>query len=354
MTCYNLGQYLNEALDSVFAQTFQDFEIVIVDDGSTDLATVGLLDSFQRPRAHVVRIENRGLPGARNEGIRHSSGRFLCALDADDRLEPTWLEKAVAFLEANPHIAFVSHWLRTFGEESADWMPDRCDLETLLMVNTINGAALVRREAMIEVGCYDETMVHGCEDWDLWLTMAERGFAGAIIPEVLFFYRRRPDSMSREMSKGDRFQSLLETVVRKHDTSYRQHISTLIAARERELAGARRELNTRRLEQITTLLPQVTRSRQRLQAVRAKAERARRQIDEANDVARLRQSVERTRLATAEAEAERGRFQGEIAGLRGEIASLHKEVTDLRGSLTWRLSRPVRAVVGWLRRPRRT
>ena len=93
----------------------------------------------------------------------------------------------------------------------------------------------------MEVGGYDETMVHGCEDWDFWLTMLERGFAGAIIPEVLFFYRRRPDSMSREMSKGDRFQALLETLVRKHDRATVQHVSTLVAAREWELAAARRD-----------------------------------------------------------------------------------------------------------------
>jgi len=365
VTCYNLGQYLEEAVDSVLEQTFKDFEIVVIDDGSTDPETVTRLKHLEGPRTRVIRIENRGLPGARNEGFRHSSGRLLCALDADDRLAPTWLEKAVAFLDANPHITFVSHWLRTFGDESADWTPDRCDLETLLTVNTINGAALVRREAMAQVGGYDETMVHGCEDWDFWLSLLERGFAGAIIPEVLFFYRRRHDSMSREMSKGDRFQALLETLVRKHEASYRQHIAGLVAAREADLARTRYEVTKLQMEHAATVEPQVARSRQRLSALRDKVSRVQREQVPATELNALRQTLEEAhvRLATADAErhrlgrelaanaAEANRLRGELAVSAAEAGRLNTEVSDLRASLTWRLTRPVRAIVDWLRRP---
>src|SRR5262245_25793619 len=116
ITCHNLGRYLDEAVDSVLAQSFQDFEIVVVDDGSTEDETRALLADYRRPRTRVIRIDNRGLPGARNEGIRHTTGPYLCALDADDRLAPTYFEKAVAILDRDPSVAFVSHWLRTFGE----------------------------------------------------------------------------------------------------------------------------------------------------------------------------------------------------------------------------------------------
>src|SRR5215471_18656606 len=106
VTCFNLGRYLDEAVGSVLAQTFQDFEILIVDDGSTDEDTRRLLSGYRRPKTRVVRIENRGLPGARNEGIRRTSGPYVCCLDADDRLEHTYLEKAVAVLDKDPSIAF--------------------------------------------------------------------------------------------------------------------------------------------------------------------------------------------------------------------------------------------------------
>jgi glycosyltransferase involved in cell wall biosynthesis len=338
ITCHNLGRYVAEALDSVLGQTFRDFEVILVDDGSTDVETVSTLRSLTRPQTRLVRIENRGLPGARNEGIRQSSGRLLCFLDADDLLEPTWLEKGVAFLNANLNVAFVSHWLRTFGDESGEWKPERCDLETLLTVNTVNGAALVRREPLLAVGGYDESLVHGCEDWDLWLTMVERGFCGAIIPEILFFYRRRADSMSRRMSLGDRPLRLFEALVRKHEQSYRQHLSAIVVAQERALAKGRSEVAKHRLEQGTTLVRAVLRSRHRLAALRSKVERVR-QGRLQPEIGAILAMAERERSSRLAAEA--------------ELERLHQEVSALRGSWTWRLTAPARFFVGLIRRSAR-
>src|SRR5262249_6222731 len=121
LTCYNLGRYLDEAVDSVLAQTFRDFELVIVDDGSDEPQTVRLLESYARPQTRVVHSPNRGLSAARNLGIRETTGEYICALDADDVLEPTYLEKSVRVLDADPTLAFVSHWLRAFGDETWEW-----------------------------------------------------------------------------------------------------------------------------------------------------------------------------------------------------------------------------------------
>src|SRR5690606_16337708 len=85
VTCYDLGRFLDEAVGSVLAQTYRDFEILIVDDGSTDPLTLELLAGYRRPRTTVVRTANHGLPAARNEGIRRTDGEFVCCLDADDR-----------------------------------------------------------------------------------------------------------------------------------------------------------------------------------------------------------------------------------------------------------------------------
>ena len=182
--CYNLGRYLDEAVESVLAQTFEDFEILVVDDGSTE-------------------NETRRLPAAKNLGLAHTTGPYVCMLDADDRLDPCLLEKSVAALDGDSSIAFVSHWLRTFGDEVWEWTPTRCDAPALLDVNTVNGAALVRRSALDAVGGFDESMRDGCEDWDVWISLVERGFKGAILPEVLFHYRRRPESMSRVTMRGE-------------------------------------------------------------------------------------------------------------------------------------------------------
>src|SRR5438445_7330148 len=135
--CYNLGHYLGEAVDSVLAQTRQDFEIIVVDDGSTDDETQAIVAAFDRPKTQVIRIARRGLAAARNAGIAAASGDILCALDADDRLEPTFFEKALAVLDADPSVTFASAWLRTFGDESWEWTPSRCDLPALLWEDTV-------------------------------------------------------------------------------------------------------------------------------------------------------------------------------------------------------------------------
>src|SRR5262245_8364302 len=132
MPCYNHGAFIDEALASVAAQTFQDVEVVVVDDGSTDPATVEKLSRLQAANLRVLRTANRGLPAARNHAAAHASGEIFCALDADDRLAPRWFERAVAQLDTEPRLAFVSHWLETFGDEQWTWTPERCDLPALL------------------------------------------------------------------------------------------------------------------------------------------------------------------------------------------------------------------------------
>ncbi len=195
--CFNLGQYLEEAVDSVFAQTFQDFEIIIVNDGSTDKATNDLLADFRRPRTKVIFSENRGLPAARNLAIENSGGQYISSLDADDKYHPQFLEKTIALLEEDPAVAFVSTWIEIFGTENWIWRQERCDFPKLLAECVVLTASPVRRVALDAVGGYDDSVyLYGHEDWDLWISLVEKGFTGTILPEVLFYYRRRPDSMS--------------------------------------------------------------------------------------------------------------------------------------------------------------
>jgi glycosyltransferase involved in cell wall biosynthesis len=245
--CFNMGTFVEAAVDSVDAQTFRDFEIVIVDDGSTDPATRQVLSRLDGPKATVIRSENHGLSAARNLGIATSRGAIICCLDADDLLEPAWFERGVAALDADPGLAFVSHWMEAFGDEQWTWSPGRCDLAHLLEVNSLNSAALVRREVFAAVGGFDESMRDGCEDWEFWIRVAESGRRGAIVPEVLYRYRRRPDSMSRVMNATELRFSLYETLIAKHPASYEDHLLDLILSREHTFADAE-ERAVRRIE----------------------------------------------------------------------------------------------------------
>jgi hypothetical protein len=316
LPCFNDGQWIDEALDSVRQQTFQDFEIVVVDDGSTDAATVRKLESIDDSNIRVFRTENRGLPAARNHAAAQARGELFCALDADDRLAATWFEKGQALLTLRPEITFVSHWLETFGDEHWTWKPERCDLPALLVKNTINGAALVRRAAFEAVGGYDESMRHGCEDWDFWLRLVEAGHQGTIIPEVLFYYRRHSTSMSRGMITPAGYPAPLETLLDKHAPAFRDHLATVIVSRENDRLSLGREIAALERDRLTVLEPGLERAAEELRALHAKETRVR-----AQQLAR----EERDRLAH-------------------QVNQLQTEVSSLRTSWSWRITGPLRWV----------
>lgn len=340
LTCFDLGRYLDEAVESVRAQTFRDFDLLIVDDGSTDPETLERLDGHRRHGTPVLRIDNRGLPGARNAGIRATRGDLVCCVDADDILEPTLLEKSVAALDADPGLTFVSHWLRAFGDEEWDWTPDSCDFPALLDVNTVNGAAPVRRAALEEVGFFDETLREGCEDWDLWITLVERGHRGAILPEFLFRYRRRADSMSRLMNVGAAHPALYGRIVAKHEESYRRHLPELWRRRAGVIVDHLRHTGALRQELVGWLEPQLDATRERLEHLRGRAARS----DKSERVRRPEVEVEvAERDPTLEHEKARLHQLGE------EYAAARHDLRSLKTSASWRVTAPLRALHRLLR-----
>jgi glycosyltransferase involved in cell wall biosynthesis len=379
LTCYNLGRYLGEAVDSVLAQSFRDFELVIVDDGSTDDETCRRLDDYQRQAIRVIRSANRGLPAARNLGIAHTRGRYVCAVDADDVLEPALLERSVSVLESDPSVAFVSHWLRAFGDETWEWTPSLCDFPALLDTNTVNGAAVVRREILSAIGGFDETMRDGCEDWDLWITIVERGGVGRILPEFLFNYRRRRESMSRVMLAGDTHPQLYRRLVEKHVDTYRAHLSHLLIRRERHVAHLDRQILDLELEQARWLMPELAKHRDDVTVLERRAERNGQWQALVADRDRLQallaaaeSSLDRLRASLASAESARAEADPEgdraIAAEKERTHALdlatarayeldaraHRaeaEVAALRASLSWRLTKPLRALASGFKPP---
>jgi len=319
--CFNLGQYLDEAVESVLAQTRQDFEILIVDDGSTDPGTERLLAGYARPKTRVWRTTNRGLAAARNFLIERATAKYLCALDADDRLHPQYFERALDAFASDPGLAFVSSWVQMFGEEDTVWRRDRCDLPALLAEDTVMTAALVRRDAVVALGGYDERMPHqGDEDWDLWIRLVRAGWRGTILPETLFFYRRRPGSMSTCCTRGQVHLDLVRYLARKHADAYREHLREVLLSQDRRIAGLLRATDALERERDGQL--RTTRA-----ALEAELDRL---------SARLASVSERR--------------QG-LWDLQEECERLRAEVAALRGSLTWRLTAPARAAYDLIAAP---
>jgi len=350
--CFNLGQYLPEALESVRRQTFSDVETIVVDDGSTDEETRAVLARVTGPRTSVVRSDNRGLSAARNLGISKSAGEYICSLDADDMLEPTWLEKGVAVLDQAPEVAFVSHWIQAFGDETWEWRPGRCDLDVLLDMNAVNGAALFRRSVVDTTGGFDESMRDGCEDWEFWIRVTEAGFRGAIIPEILYRYRRRPDSMSRIMNATDTRLRLLRELIEKHSASYQTRLLNQVLRREWTIAGLAQRIDGLQEELDVNLVPSLRERRAELASVRARLGEARR-VEELASA--LRALEHEHAVAAARADDLQHSFESLTSELRAvelEHASALRRIDDLHRSWSWRVTAPLRRVYEWLNRVR--
>jgi glycosyltransferase involved in cell wall biosynthesis len=335
--CYNMGQYLDEAVDSVFAQTMQDFEIVIVDDGSTDPETIRLLAGYRRPSTQVLVTKHQGLAAARNTAIEHATGEYLCALDSDDKLHPTYFERATSLLNSDPTLTFVSSWLQMFGASDALWKQDSCDLPTLLSECTVMTAALVRADAVRAIGGYDTRMVdQGDEDWDLWISLVERGCRGTIIPEVLFYYRRRPGSMCELCSTGETHLRLVRYIMEKHQESYRKHLTAVLCRKQAEigvLLHANYELERRLYGPLRRDVASRRREAERLQE---KLDRLESQAKTAPHYECIVRELEETRRQLEETNV--------------ELQKNRAEVCALRVSRSWRLTAPIRAVYDmWLR-----
>jgi GT2 family glycosyltransferase/SAM-dependent methyltransferase len=241
--CFNLGAYLDEAVQSVLEQTRQDFEVVIVDDGSDDPYTRHFLASYVRPRTRILRTANRGLAAARNLGLEQARGRYVSFLDADDLFEPRFLEATIGRLEADDSLAFASCWLTAFGAKRFTWEPTRCDFPWLLAEDTVCTAAPVSRDALSAIGGFDERPgLDGYEDWALAVDLVERGYRGEIVPEPLFRYRIRPGSMSSETSRPRNHMRVFGTMLEKHPLSYAAHARGVLAAIGERIAALEAQL----------------------------------------------------------------------------------------------------------------
>jgi len=234
--CYNLGAYLDEAVDSVLAQTFTDFEILVVNDGSTEPFTCQLLEDYRRPKTRVIHTDNRGVAAARNRGIQEAEGEYILPLDADDRIASTFLEKAVEIMDGRPTVGIVYCEAELFGETNGLWAIPDFSLPHLLIDNSIFSAAFFRREDWRTIGGYRERMRDGWEDWDFWLTLAESRRDVVRIPDRLFFYRVRRDSRDRSLNFVCKLK-LLFRLVANHWQLYLRYLPEIIQIM---IVGARR------------------------------------------------------------------------------------------------------------------
>ncbi len=225
--CFNQGQFLGQAVASVQSQTYQDIEIIIVNDGSTDGKTTEICSGFEGPGIKVIHTANQGLAAARNNGIEQAEGVYILPLDADDTIAEPYLAEAVRVLESNPSMGIVYCQARLFGAVEGDWQLPDYSLEEMLKDNVIFCAALFRRSDWHVVGGYDPAMVYGWEDYDFWLSLIERGFEVCRLEGRYFNYRVSPESMVRSKDKHQKIE-MFKRIYYRHQNLFSEHIEVWI------------------------------------------------------------------------------------------------------------------------------
>jgi glycosyltransferase involved in cell wall biosynthesis len=216
--CYNMGEFLPDAIASVEQYKGNDIEMLIINDGSTDIATINKLKELEAKGYNVINQQNQGLAMARNNAIAVCKGEYFLPLDADNKIRPAYIEKGIKILDANPETAVVYGDAMFFGEKKGVWKSRKFDLLTLMRGNYIDACVVARKKAWEQVHGYDKN-ISALADWDFHISVAEAGWNLRYIPEILFDYRVRNDSMIKTYNQHDEY---VDYVVKKHSKIFRK------------------------------------------------------------------------------------------------------------------------------------
>ncbi len=200
MSVYNGASYLREAIDSVLAQTYSDFELIIIDDGSTD-GTSKILKSYKDARIKIITQPNKGLVASLNRGIKTAKGKYIARQDADDRSEPTRFEKQVSLLNDKPKVVLVGSSMKVMDAKSKivhehSLLLNNSELRQELLVRSpfAHGSVMFRKDAATKAGPYKQQFWPS-EDYEFWLRLSVLGEL-ANIDEALYVYREHAGGIS--------------------------------------------------------------------------------------------------------------------------------------------------------------
>jgi glycosyltransferase involved in cell wall biosynthesis len=219
--CYNQAKYLDECLDTVFNQTYTNWECIIINDGSPDnVDEIAEKWCKKDARFRYLKKKNGGVSSARNYGINSSFGKFILPLDADDKIGFDFIVLALPnFNNSNIKIVFFKTWL--FGEKNEPFNIPAHSLKKLALNNTIVNTALYKRSDWERIGGYDENMKYGLEDWEFWINLLKDGGDVIQLDSVQCFYRIKKGSRTDriELDK-EKKKETLDYVTAKHAAFY--------------------------------------------------------------------------------------------------------------------------------------
>jgi glycosyltransferase involved in cell wall biosynthesis len=214
--CYNQSIYLDEALQSVLEQTYNDWECIIVDDGSTDNTKQIAANWIEKDNRFIYHYkENQGLCSARNTGINISKGIYILPLDADDKISKEYIELAVVEFQKNENLKVVYCNARKFGKINSNWILPIFSIQNLAISNMIFCTAIYKKSDWTKIGGYDVNMKYGLEDWEFWISLLKNGGDVLKLNHLGFFYRTKENSMVTNLN-DEKSQLMYDYISIKH------------------------------------------------------------------------------------------------------------------------------------------
>ena len=225
--CFNQAHFLSYTLISVINQTYENWECIIVNDGSPDNTNEVAQKFIQKDKRFILLEQNnQGLAMARNNGIKKSHGEYILPLDSDDLIEPTYIEKAINYYRENPDTKLVYCEADRFDQKREYWNLPKYKYEEEIWANCIFCSAIYKRTDYDKTIGYNPNMKGGFEDWDFLLSFLKIDDKVYQIPEILFHYRYQKKSMLRSI--GEKKEKLFQQLYLNHPDIYQEYIKNIV------------------------------------------------------------------------------------------------------------------------------
>jgi glycosyltransferase involved in cell wall biosynthesis len=219
---YNGGKYIDKTIKSVLDQAYKEFEIIIVDDGSTDTFTKQYLSQLDHSKIKVFYKGNGGVASARNYAILKSQGEYILPLDADDLIAKDYLELAVDILNQNSAVKLVTCNVEYFGYRKGFMQSQEFSIEKLLAKNLFVVSSVFRRMDYDKTKGFNMNMKEGFEDWDFWISLLGDGGEVHNIDKTCFYYRSHKGSRNFLMG-GRAFKKMRYQIYENHAELYHRY-----------------------------------------------------------------------------------------------------------------------------------
>jgi glycosyltransferase involved in cell wall biosynthesis len=214
---YNAGTTIQETIDSIFDQSYSNFDVWLINDGSTDQLSIDKLKEFEgNNKIHLLHQDNAGPSMAKNNGVLASNGKYLCFLDSDNIILEEYISEAIQAFQLNKEIDLVYSDFLHFGDQTDIHYSMDIDLFKILIGNPIDNCVIIKKESFLSVNGFDEYLSKlGLEDWELWINLLKNGKKFHYLKKVHFKYRVIKTSRT-QTSANLKFNIISDYIYNKH------------------------------------------------------------------------------------------------------------------------------------------